>query len=201
MSAASIANAIQNMELFTAMRESALVYPIILSTHLTCIAIFGGMIMVTDLRLLGLVMKTTSVTEVVSQLRIWKRIGFVIMIFCGIMLGGAKFGNYYDNPYFQLKMILLALVGVHALLFRKSVYGNTQAIDRAPAIPGVAKLAACLSLALWLGIMSFGRWIAYYERPEDKGPVQKSSLIHRQGSNGHAAAANLETHYNTGRKS
>jgi hypothetical protein len=197
MSAASIANAIQNTALFTAMRESALVYPIILSTHLACIAVFGGMIMTTDLRLLGLVMKTTSVTDVVSQLRIWKRIGFVIMISCGIMLGGAKFGQYYDNPYFQMKMSLLFLVGVHALVFRRSVYGNTEAIDRAPAIPGVAKLAACLSLALWLGIMSCGRWIAYFERPEDKGPVQKSALVTRPQS----AAAHLDTQYDARRKS
>jgi hypothetical protein len=189
MSAASIANAIQDTSLFTAMRESALVYPIILSTHLTCIAIFGGMILLTDLRLLGAVMTEVSVTDVVFQLRNWKRIGFVIMILCGIMLGGAKFAGYYDNPYFQLKMVLLALVGVHALIFRPLVYNNTEAIDRAPAIPGVAKLAACLSLALWLGIMSCGRWIAYFERPEDKGPAQKTSLIDRQMSSRAATAA------------
>jgi hypothetical protein len=202
MSVASIANAIQDSGLFTAMRESALVYPIILSTHLACIAVFGGMILMTDLRLLGLAMTKYSVTDVVNQLKVWKRIGFVIMIGCGIMLGGAKFGQYYDNPYFQLKMFLLLMVGVHALIFRPRVYNNTVAIDRAPAIPGVAKLAACLSLALWLGIMSMGRWIAYYERPEEKGPVQKTSLM--TGSDGlanHAAAANLKTHHNAGRKS
>jgi hypothetical protein len=200
MSAASIANAIQDTAFFTAIRESGLPYPIILSTHLTCIAVFGGMIMLTDLRLLGLAMTSTSVTDIVSRLRIWKQIGFVIMISCGIMLGGAKFGTYYDNPYFQLKMTLLALVGVHALVFRKSVYGNTRNIDRAPTMPPVAKLAACLSLALWLGIMSCGRWIAYFERPEDKGP-QKSSLIDRPASGRHAAAANLNTEHNAGRKS
>ncbi|HWE49541.1 MAG TPA: DUF6644 family protein [Bryobacteraceae bacterium] len=201
MSAASIANAIQDTGLFTAMRESALVYPIILSLHLTCIAIFGGMIMVTDLRLLGLVMKTTSVTDVVSQLRVWKRIGFVIMISCGIMLGGAKFGQYYDNPYFQLKMFLLALVGVHAIVFHKSVYANTKAIDRAPSIPGVAKVAACLSLALWLGIMSCGRWIAYFEKPEDKGPVQKTSLIDKQLTGRRATATGPAQQSTAGRKS
>jgi hypothetical protein len=202
MSAASIANAIQDTALFTAMRESALAYPIILSTHLSCIAVFGGMIMMTDLRLLGLAMTSVSVTDMVDRLRIWKRIGFVVMIGCGIMLGGAKFGSYYDNPYFQLKMTLLALVGVHALVFHKSVYANTKNLDRAPAIPGVAKLAACLSLALWLGIMSCGRWIAYFERAEDKVPVQKSSLIDRQVSGRRAAAAaHLDTQNNARRKS
>jgi hypothetical protein len=29
------------------------VYPIVLSTHLACIAIFGGLILITNLRLLG----------------------------------------------------------------------------------------------------------------------------------------------------
>jgi hypothetical protein len=32
---------------------SAYFYPIVLATHLTCIAIFGGMILITNLRLLG----------------------------------------------------------------------------------------------------------------------------------------------------
>jgi len=176
MSAASIANAIQNTGFFTAMRESELVYPIVLSLHLTSIAVFGGMILMTDLRLLGLAMQKRTVTDVVTQLRVWKYVGFVIMISCGIMLGGAKFGTYYDNPYFQMKMSLLFLVGVHAMVFRRSVYGNTANIDRAPEVPRVAKVAACLSLALWLGIMSCGRWIAYFERPEDR-PVRKAELI------------------------
>jgi hypothetical protein len=32
-------------------------------------------------------------------------------------------------------------------------------------MPAAAKIAACLSLALWIGIMCAGRWIAYYEKP------------------------------------
>jgi hypothetical protein len=92
------------------------------------------------------------------------------MISCGILLAGAKLDTYYDNPYFQLKLSLLLLVGVHALVFHRSVYGNAAELDRAAAIPGIAKTAACLSLVLWIGILSAGRWIAYYERPGQFGP-------------------------------
>jgi hypothetical protein len=60
-------------------------------------------------------------------------------------------------------MSLLTLVGVHALIFRKSVYNNTAALDRAPVIPTEAKVAACISLALWVGLISAGRLIGYYE--------------------------------------
>ena len=167
MSFGTIAQAIQDTDFFTSVRESGLAYPVILSSHLSAIALFGGMILMTDLRILGLAMKSTTITDMVQQLRLWKRIGFVIMVSCGILLGGAKFAQYYDNPYFQMKMLLLALVGVHAIVFRKSVYGNTEALDRAPVMPGVAKAAAILSLCLWIGMLSCGRWIAYFERPEE----------------------------------
>ena len=165
MSLAELCRAIQDTEFFTALRESALVYPIVMSTHLTTIALFGGLILVTDLRLLGVALKTVSISDVVRQTRIWKRIGFVIMVTCGILLAGSKLESYYINPYFQTKLLLMALVGVHAWVFHKSVYGNTAQLDALPAIPRVAKVAACISLVLWVGIISAGRWIAYFEPP------------------------------------
>ena len=177
MSVGSIAQAIQDTGFFTSIRESGLPYPIIMSTHLSSIALFGGMILMTDLRILGLAMKDVTLTDVVRQLRPWKYLGFIIMVSMGIMLGGAKLGQYYDNPYFQLKMTLLFLVFVHAMVFRRSVYRNTEALDRAPAMPGVAKAAAVISLCLWVGILSCGRWIAYYERPEEHQRVPVSATL------------------------
>ena len=173
----SIAQAIQDTGFFTAIRESGLAYPVIMSTHLSSIAVFGGMILMTDLRILGLAMKDVTVTDMVRQLRPWKYLGFIIMVSMGIMLGGAKLGQYYDNPYFQLKITLLFLVFVHAMVFRRSVYRNTEALDRAPVMPGVAKAAAIISLCLWIGILSCGRWIAYYERPEEHQKIPVSDTI------------------------
>jgi hypothetical protein len=175
MSLAEISQSIQGTDFFTSLRESALAYPIIMSLHLSSIAVFGGLILLTDLRLLGLAMPSVSVSDMIAQTRIWKRIGFVIMVTCGILLAGAKFESYYDNPYFELKLALLLLVGVHAWVFHRSVYGNAPELDRAPAIPGIAKTAACISLVLWIGILSAGRWIAYYERPGQNGPVPAAS--------------------------
>ena len=165
MTLGAIAQAIQDTPFFTAFRESALPYPIILSTHLTCIALFGGLILMSDLRLLGLVLKNVPVSEVLLRTRPWKRVGFVIMVSCGIMLGGAKLFNYYDNPYFDVKMTLLLLVGVHAIVFHRSVYADPQKLDGLESMPAMAKAAGVISMALWVGILSMGRWIAYFERP------------------------------------
>ena len=68
-------------------------------------------------------------------------------------------------------LLLLTLVGVHALVFHKSVYANTAALDRAPKVPAIAKVAACVSLFLWVGLVSAGRSIAYWDVPDDVAPV------------------------------
>jgi hypothetical protein len=166
MSPREISQAIQDTAFFTYIRESALTYPIILSSHLTTLSIFGGLILVTDLRLLGLALTKTPVSEVILRTRPWKRVGFVMMVTLGILLGGAKLFNYYDNPYFQVKMTLLAMVGVHAAIFHRSVYADPKRLDNLPQMPRVAKVAACCSMAIWIGILSMGRWIAYFERPD-----------------------------------
>ena len=144
---------------------SAYFYPIVLATHLVCIAVFGGMILITNLRLLGWTLKSESISDVVGRLRIWKRIGFTVMITCGLLLAGSEADKYYNNPFFWIKMTLLTLIGVHGLAFRRSVYRNTAELDRAPVPPRQARLAASLSLILWIGVVCFGRLIGYYETP------------------------------------
>jgi hypothetical protein len=170
MSVASISHDIQSIGFLTMIRESGYTYPIIMATHLASIAFFGGLVLVTDLRLLGWGMMSRPVSDVIDQLRLWKRIGFVIIVTCGLLLATSEMDKYYGNPYFQLKMTLLLLVGVHALVFRRSVYRNTAALDKSPQLPAVAKRAGAISLVLWIGIACCGRWIAYYEPPRDRGP-------------------------------
>jgi len=157
----------------TAFRESGLVYPIVMTGHLTGMALFGGMIAITDMRLLGWAMRGSSITDVVNQLRVWKQIGFVMTVGCGAMLLMAKAELYYYNPFYWTKMTLLLLVGVHALVFR-GVYGNPAALDSAPHIPLKAKVAACLSLFIWVGLVTAGRSIAYWDVPENLTPSYSS---------------------------
>ena len=157
----------------TAFRESALVYPIVMTGHLTGMALFGGMIAMTDMRLLGWAMRGSSITDVVNQLRVWKQIGFVMTVGCGAMLLMAKAELYYHNPFYWTKMTLLLLVGVHALVFH-GVYHNTAALDSAPKVPGIAKLAACLSLIIWVGLVTMGRSIAYFDVPDNLTPSYSS---------------------------
>lgn len=159
MSIASLLDWIESTDLSTAIREGALPYPIIGGIHLLGIALFGGMVLITDLRLLGWAMRRRPVRDIVQQFRPWKWVGFAVVVASGLLLGWAEPQKLYRSPAFWIKMALLALVGVHALGFRARVYGNTARLDVAETIEG--KLAACISLLLWAGLIVSGRLIAF----------------------------------------
>ena len=148
---------------------STLLYPVVLTTHLACIAVFGGLILLTNLRLLGWALTDFPISDVIGKFRFWKRLGGVVMVACGVLLAGSEANKYYTNPYFWTKMVLLGLLVLHGLVFRPIVYLNTAELDRAPAIPGKAKLAAALSLVLWISVATMGRMIGYFEGPSQFG--------------------------------
>lgn len=152
----------------TAIRERYLPYPVILSLHLTFIALSAGMILMTNLRLLGVAMRNRPVADVINQLRWPKRIGLLAIATCGLLLASSKAEEYYYNVFFWTKMSLLGLIAVHGLYFRGSVYSKAAEIDQAGRIPGRARLAAVLSLFLWVSVACAGRGIGYIEPPLDK---------------------------------
>jgi hypothetical protein len=159
MSVPSIVEWINKTSLSVAIREGGLPYPVIGGFHLLSIALFGGMLLTTDLRLLGWVMQGRRVSDVIVQLRPWKWLGFVVVVVTGFLLMWAEPVRLYQSPSFGLKMALFALVGVHAVVFRPGVYRNLEKLDS--GITGQAKLAAVLSLLLWAGLVAAGRFIAF----------------------------------------
>ena len=159
MSMLSALEWIESTNLSTSIREGALPYPIIGGLHLLGIALFGGMVLVTDLRLLGWVMRRQMVSDIVLQLRPWKLGGFVLVAASGLLLAWAEPLKLYRSPSFWIKMAFLLLVGVHALVFHAGVYANPAKLDQ--AVTAWAKLGAALSLILWAGLIVSGRLIAY----------------------------------------
>jgi hypothetical protein len=161
----SLAKWLQATDLFTYLRESRWPYPIILSLHMVTIAFFGGMIAITDLRLLGLAMRNRPVSDVLDQLRIPKRVGFVVMVTLGFLLFGCKAEEYYYNPFFRAKIALLGFVAVHAAIFRDPVYNAAERLDRSGPLPAKPRVAAILSLILWSAIACMGRGVGYLDPP------------------------------------
>lgn len=150
---------IQNTWLSRAIREGGLPYPVIGGLHLLSIALFGGMLLFTDLRLLGWALRGRKVSEVMVQLRPWKQLGFVVVTVTGILLTWSEPIRLYHSPSFWVKMVFFALVGLHALAFRPAVYRDPAKLDS--EITRQARLAAALSMILWAGLIVCGRLIAF----------------------------------------
>jgi uncharacterized protein DUF6644 len=155
----SLALWIQATDFFTYLRGSKYSYPVVLSLHMVALALFGGMILITNMRLMGWRMGGVAIPDVIDQLRLPKRLGFTLAAVCGFLLLCSKAEEYYYNVFFRTKLLLLALVVAHALIFRRRVYYNS-----APH-PGAARTAGWLSLLLWIAILCAGRGIGYIEPP------------------------------------
>jgi hypothetical protein len=152
---------LENLTLFSSLRSSAYVYPVVLALHLTAISLFGAMIVATDLRLLGWALPDSTIADVIPRLRMAKRIGFTLAAACGFFLFAAKAEEYYYNAFFRTKMLLFFLVAIHALVFQKSVYADSAKLTHTGGSPRRAKLAGSISLVLWFAILCAGRAIGY----------------------------------------
>jgi hypothetical protein len=152
---------LENLGPFADLRSSAYAYPVVLALHVSAFSLFGAMIVATDLRLLGWALGAASIADVIDRLRWPKRIGFLLAATFGFLLFSCKAEEYYFNAFFRLKILLFILVAIHALAFRNAVYGKAAELDRAVDPTARARLAAGLSLLLWLAILCAGRAIGY----------------------------------------
>lgn len=162
-----ISHTLESIQFLSDFSDSVLAYPIVMSTHLTCIALFGGMILMTNLRLLGVTFRSLTITQVVTSFRPWKRLGAVVMIGTGLLLATCEATKYAPNPYFWTKMVVLGLIFAHGQVFRPLVYTRTEELDKSPIIPTKAKVCAILSILLWTTMFTMGRMIAYWD-PNDR---------------------------------
>jgi hypothetical protein len=146
----------------TALRESQFMFPLIEGAHVLGLAISIGVILMVDLRLIGVRMRNEAFTDVLSQLEPWSLVGFASMFFTGGLLFWAEAAKCYNSNAFRLKLVFLLLTGVNALVFKRTVFPSAAAWDRNPSgIPVRARMAGWLGIGLWATVIAFGRWTAY----------------------------------------
>jgi hypothetical protein len=116
---------------------------------------------VVDLRLLGLASKTRPIEDVVRGLLPITWIAFAAAASAGLLLFISKPVTYTHNFFFLGKMVLLVLaaanMGVFHLVVQKTIAG---APAESPP-PLIARASGAASLALWIAIVAFGRWIGF----------------------------------------
>jgi hypothetical protein len=144
-----------------AFRESYYVYPAFLTTHVISVCLFAGLVMMMDLRLLGVGNTRTSITEVQKRLFPWQMAMMVLSVFTGLALFYGQPMRFYANIFFWAKLVMIALTGVNAIAFHRLTYSSVASWDSSTAPPMGSKLSGVVSLVLWSGVIVAGRLIAY----------------------------------------
>ncbi|WEX09882.1 DUF6644 family protein [Chelativorans sp. AA-79] len=139
-----------------ALRASFYAYPLVNAAHILSIGMLLASVILMDLRILGFL----AAQEYRPFLKLMRRAALIA--FCGALATGLpmfaiRAGEYFHNPAFRLKMALIGLAGLNLLALRLFVSGSDGTASRHPA----AKLAAALSILLWLGVLVCGRFIGF----------------------------------------
>jgi hypothetical protein len=146
----------------TWLRESLILFPLIEGVHLLGLALSFGLILFTDLRLIGVFLRQVPVSQILLQLRRWIFTGFALTFATGVLLLWAEADSLVKNPAFLVKLAAIAAAVINALLFEFR-WGKLGAawVDQ-DATPQAARLAGWLSLSLWSVVTISGRLIPYY---------------------------------------
>ncbi len=151
---------LQHTPLATAINESDWLFPIIEGSHILALPLSVGMVILFDLRLLGLAFLEEPAAKVMHGFVRWSKIGFVIMFVTGGFLFITQAEKAYGNTFFRAKMIFLLLLGINAAVYQFAFYPRMAQWDSG-GTPAGARFCAGLSLVVWIGVIVCGRTMAY----------------------------------------
>ncbi len=157
----NIWESIEYSSLGTTIAESTWMFPTLEVLHVIGLVTVLGMIAIVDLRLIGAGSRQLAVTRLSKDTLPWVWGAFALAALTGVLLFTSKASQYMINPYFLLKMVMLALAGLNMMYFHFFTYRTVEHWDLDPSVPAGAKVAGWLSLIFWLLVVFFGRAIGF----------------------------------------
>lgn len=143
------------------LHESFYMYGWIESIHVITLTLSLGMLIIIDLRMLGLWLTSVPASQIAARLDRPMLIGFSIMVATGVLLYVGIPIRTTQSLWFRIKIILLVAAFINAWLFRRHMQASVGSWDVAPVPPRRTRVAAALSLTLWAAVVTCGRFIAY----------------------------------------
>ena len=135
-------------------RESLWLFPALEAVHLLGLSLLGGSLLLVDLRLLGLGVRSRTSEQMMTAAQPWLLISLLILIGTGVPLFLSEAVKCYYNYSFWVKMSALAIGLLYTFLIKHPVI-------RRGAVPRVRAGLGILSLGVWLTVAGAGRWIGF----------------------------------------
>ena len=142
---------IENTSLALWVGTSLWAYPVLLSAHITGLAVIVGIIAMRDFHLLGFINGVTEANFL--ELKKLAHCGFLINGVSGIMLFASQASYLSTNLPFLVKLFFIGSGMLLASKIYKKIEKNTGRTS--------TKILAILSLFSWFGAITAGRLIAY----------------------------------------
>ena len=143
-------------------RQSHLLYPVIEIVHIVGFVVLVGSAFLFDLRLLGL-SKRIPVTELARHVLPWSRRSLLLVIPAGLLLFMTQATELSQNKYFGIKLLLILAAFANAGYFHRYTLTTVSRWDKLQPTPYAARAAALISILLWTGVITCGRFLAYFE--------------------------------------
>ena len=152
--------ALEQTAIAPAVRESSWLYPAVEYAHILGFVLLVGAAVMFDLRLLGL-SRSVPVSALAAHLLPWARLGLLLAAATGALMFASDATATAANPAFRLKLLLVGAGVLNAWAFHRGPFRSVCSWDSGVRAPVSARLAAILSLAIWLAALAAGRLIAY----------------------------------------
>lgn len=147
------------------MAASPLAFPWVETVHVVAMATVVGVIAVVDLRLIGVASTSYSISRLTKALLPLTWSGFALALVTGLLLFSSQPVTYFNNFAFRMKMVLLVAAGLNMVVFHLVTMRGIALWDRDAPVPGAARAAGLLSIAIWVLIVICGRWIGFTTSP------------------------------------
>lgn len=146
--------------LATPMRQSQWLYPVVEIAHIVGFVMLVGSVAMFDLRLLGL-SRNLPVSGMARHLLRWSLASLVLVVPSGVAMFSAHATEFADNTAFRAKLVLLTAAATNAIVFHRTSFRSVADWNTTVTAPLSCRVAAVVSLAIWLGVIACGRLIAY----------------------------------------
>jgi hypothetical protein len=133
------------------------VFAMIQMFHLLALALLGGMVLVADLRLLGVLLKDVPSEVVCESTNKWFNLALVVLILSGVFMGSAVAMKIYYNEMYWAKMTALAA----GIVFVYAIRRPLLRFDHSTINPWTIRLVAVSSITIWFTVAACGRWIGF----------------------------------------
>jgi len=123
---------------------------------------FAGLVLMMDLRLLGIGNLRTPFSQLHRTLFPWQMVFMAGSAITGLLLVFTEPLRFYSNFLFWIKVVLMAMASLNALAFHRGTHLAVEKWDVDPKLPFGAKLAGAVGLTLWVAVVVSGRLIGLF---------------------------------------